>query len=125
MKIRGQASGKESEKTRVSPEWLLKIRISAMGLARAIMVAGCAPDGLSEAPRHFGSTTTNGEGSVLCKGLRKNKQGRAVFKSATSVPEARRLPNDWQAMPSITMPLPGQLPPHSQESVALITPCTH
>lgn len=52
-------------------------------------------------------------------------RGRAVFKSATSVPEARRLPNDWHPMLSITMPLPGQLPPHSQVKRALITPRTY
>lgn len=39
-----------------------------------------------------------------------------MFKSATSVPEARRLPNDWHPMPSITVPLLGQPPQHSPES---------
>lgn len=35
--------------------------------------------------------------------------GRAVFKSATSEPEASRLPNDWHPVPFITVPPPGQL----------------
>ncbi len=49
-----------------------------MGSAKAIMAAGWAPDGLFSAcpwaawPLTW-DTTTNGEGSVLCKGLRKNK----------------------------------------------------
>lgn len=50
-----------------------------------------------------------------------DKWGRSVFKSATSVPGARRLPNDWHLTPSITARLPGRLPPQSRQSRALIT----
>lgn len=60
----------------VSPVWPVNIRTSATGFVGAFLAAGWAPDdpfpsgqpGLS-----LETTTTNGEVSELCKGLRMTK----------------------------------------------------